>query len=76
MAGCHALLIHLPHCHQSRSRQWQDQWRRLEPLLRRGERCDGRLNNVRMWMQSWLTVTLSHICGEQFTGSLSIRVLL
>jgi hypothetical protein len=41
-------LIHLPHCHQSRSRQWQDRWRRLEPLLRRGERCDGRLSDVRM----------------------------
>jgi hypothetical protein len=49
--GCHALLIHLPHCHQSQFRQWQDQWRRLEPLLRRGERCDGRLSNVRMRME-------------------------
>ena len=71
MVGCHAPLIHLPHCHQSRSRQWQDQWRRLEPLLRRGERCDGRLSNV---MESGWAVTLSQKRVEQFTRSPTARV--
>lgn len=73
MVRCHAPLIHLPHCHQSRFRQWQDRWRRLEPLLRRGERCDGRLSNVPMRTESLAgshTVTQS---VEQSTRSLAVN---